>query len=218
MQNTSIDQLISRGHHPDTAHKSSDEQSVDLKLLVFDMGKVFIHFDWERTYEGFVQASNKSVEDVKSALEAMYHPYERGHITTDQFVDYLNGTLGTRWSRADFARLWTATLDEDAEMTRLMQSLKEKYPLYLLSNINETSFGYLQDRFNVAQHFEELVLSYKVGHMKPAAEIYHEVLNRSQLPAQHCLFIDDLAENIQGPKQLVCTVFISLVSTICASS
>ena len=164
------------------------------------MGRVFITFDWQRTCDGFVQATGKSEESVVSALDAVYHPYERGHISTDELVVRLNSNLGTQLSRMDFARLWTATLSEDLEMTQLMRSLKEKYPLYLLSNNNETSFSFVEENYNVSQYFDEMVLSYKIGHMKPDAAIYHEVLNRSQIPAQHCLFIDDLAENIEGAK------------------
>ena len=185
-----------------TSAQQGTGQPIDLKLIVFDMGKVFIHFDWERTYEAFVNVIKADPQSVKDAFAAVYFPYECGQISTNDVIDHLNNTLDAQLTHSVFAKLWTITLDEDKEMTQLLQSLRKQLPLYLLSNINEVSFGYVQDKFNVAQHFEELVLSYKVGHLKPASEIYHEVLNRSKLPAQNCLFIDDMPENIEAAQSL----------------
>ena len=186
----------------DIANKNAAKQLTDLKLIVFDMGKVFVHFDWGLTYDAFAKATKSHPDSVKDAFSAVYFPYERGHITTQEVIDHLNNKLSARLTHAEFAELWTITLDEDTEMTQLLQELRKKFPLYLLSNINEVSFGYLQDKFNVSRHFNELVLSYKVGHIKPAIEIYHEVLHRSKLAAHNCLFIDDLAENIEAAQSI----------------
>jgi len=185
-----------------TSAPHSTQPPTDLKLIVFDMGKVFIHFDWGRTYEAFVNVTKADLQAVKDAFAGVYFPYERGHISTNDVIDHLNNTLGAQLTHSDFVKMWTITLDEDKDMTQLLQEVRKQLPLYLLSNINEVSFGYLQNKFNVAQYFEELVLSYKVGHLKPALEIYHEVLNRSKLPAQHCLFIDDVAENIEAAQSI----------------
>ena len=177
------------------------KRSTEIKLLIFDMGKVFIHFDWDRTYDAFVNITKRDLGSVKTAFAAVYFPYERGDITTQDVINHLNKELGSSLTHAEFSSLWTSTLDEDKEMTQLLQTLrKTQLPMYLLSNINEVSFGHLQDNFNVSQHFDELVLSYKVGHIKPAPEIYHEVLNRSKMPAENCLFIDDMHENIEAAR------------------
>jgi putative hydrolase of the HAD superfamily len=55
---------------------------------------------------------------------------------------------------------------------------------------------------NVERHFDELILSYKVGCSKPEAEIYREVLKRAGKPASDCLFVDDLECNIQAAAAL----------------
>ncbi len=179
------------------------KQPAEIKLLIFDMGKVFVHFDWGRTYDAFVNVTKRAPESVKTAFAAVYFPYERGHITTQDVINHLNKELNSSMTHAEFSALWTSTLDEDKEMTQLLQTLrKNQLPMYLLSNINEVSFVHLQGNFNVSQHFDELILSYKVGHIKPALEIYHEVLNRSRIPAQHCLFVDDMLENIEAAESV----------------
>ena len=87
-------------------------------------------------------------------------------------------------------------------MSQLLQVLRRQRPLYLLSNTNEVHYHFLQSRYNVARHFNELILSYEVGYSKPHEEIYREVLRRSKLDAQDCLFVDDLAPNIHTASTL----------------
>jgi putative hydrolase of the HAD superfamily len=189
--------------NPSTVSIAKETKPPIIKLLIFDMGKVFVHFDWGRTYEAFVKVTKRDLETVKTVFSAVYFPYERGHITTQDVIDHINKELEASLDHVEFSNLWTSTLDEDKEMTDLLQTLrKTQLPMYLLSNINEVSYGYLQEKFNVAQHFDELVLSYKVGHIKPAVEIYHEVLNRSNMSAENCLFIDDVEENIEAAKSV----------------
>ncbi len=204
MNNISPNKSNASSDYSSTAvDQKSPEQSAEIKLLIFDMGKVFIHFDWERTYGAFVKATKRDPESVKAAFLAVYFPYERGQITTQDVINHLNKELESSLTHAEFSALWTSTLDEDKEMTALLQILrKSKLPMYLLSNINEVSFGHVENNFNISRHFDELVLSYKVGHIKPAVEIYHEVLNRSKMPAQNCLFIDDMYENIEAAKSV----------------
>jgi len=78
--------------------------------------------------------------------------------------------------------------------------LKAHCPLYLLSNTNENHYSFLQSNFNVARHFEELILSYEIGAQKPEHKIYAEVLKRSGLPGTEIAFFDDLVTNIEAAK------------------
>ena len=87
-------------------------------------------------------------------------------------------------------------------MAELLSILKEQRPLYLLSNTNELHFNHLQEQFDISRHFQELILSYEVGSVKPCTPIYQEVLRRSGLPAHNCLFVDDLEQNILAAQTL----------------
>jgi putative hydrolase of the HAD superfamily len=52
----------------------------------------------------------------------------------------------------------------------------------------------------VDEIFETIVDSAFVGCRKPEAEIYALTVKRLGLPAQACLFIDDLAPNCEGAR------------------
>lgn len=174
-----------------------------MKLFVFDMGHVFVDFEWESVCEGFCQRSTRTREELKDAFRQLAQlGYESGRINTDDFLAELNKHLDCNIDRAEFTKLWTATFRENTEMALLMQELRRQRPLYLLSNTNEIHYEYLESSFQVSRHFDELILSYKVGSSKPEPEIYEEVLRRSGMAPEDCFFIDDLNQNVEAARRL----------------
>lgn len=174
-----------------------------MKLLVFDMGHVFVDFEWEAVCGGFCRRTGCSLETLRPVFgELSQLGYESGQIGTDAFLAELNKRLGADITRQEFSELWLHTFRENPQMAELLQSLKKQRPLYLLSNTNEVQYEWLQANYNVARHFEHLVLSYKVGCSKPEEEIYRLVLERSGLRAQDCLFVDDLERNVKAAARL----------------
>lgn len=174
-----------------------------MQILVFDMGHVFIDFEWDAVCHGFCAKSGKTADDLRGVMrEVATLGYESGKIDTAGFLAAMNQRLGTEITREEFEQLWTHTFRENLEMAELLQKLRSQRPLYLLSNTNEVHYEWLQRTYNVERHFDELILSYKVGWSKPEADIYREVLRRCGRPASDCLFIDDLECNIEAAKAL----------------
>jgi glucose-1-phosphatase len=174
-----------------------------MKLLVFDMGHVFINFCWDTVCDAFAKRAGIPREQFGKVLDYMETlGYEKGKISTERFLSELNEQLNLQLDCAEFTQLWNLTFEEDRDMRLLMDHLAQRWPLYLLSNTNENHFGYLQERFDVSRNFRELILSYEVGYTKPEAEIYEEVLNRSGYAAADCLLIDDLEANIRAANHL----------------
>ncbi len=174
-----------------------------MKLLVFDMGHVFVDFEWEEVCLGFCREAGCSRDRLKEVfVHAAGLGYERGSISTQDFLAELNRLLESEISQARFNDLWTFGFRENKEMAKLLQKLREQRPLCLLSNTNEVHYDFIQSRYNVERHFDELVLSYKVGYTKPQAEIYHEVLRRAAVEPGDCLFVDDLECNVEAASKL----------------
>lgn len=167
------------------------------------MGHVFVDFEWEVVSEGFRRISGKSKDELRHSFkEVAALGYESGLVSTLEFLKALNQYLGTNITLDEFRHLWTVTFRENLEMAELLSRLKRQMPLYLLSNTNEIHFEHLESNFNVTRHFSEVILSYKVGCSKPDFDIYHEVLRRSKVPAQGCLFIDDLEPNVKAAREV----------------
>ncbi len=174
-----------------------------VKLLVFDMGHVFVDFDWNEVCAGFANLAGMNAAQFGEVMAyAATLGYEHGRVTTEQFLEAMNERLSLNLSVAQFTALWNHGFHENARMADLLQSLKRSRALYLLSNTNENHYNFLQSNFNVARHFEERILSYEVGHTKPGESIYLEVFKRSGFTPEECLFIDDLEANVLTARKL----------------
>jgi len=175
----------------------------EVKLLAFDMGKVFVDFQWEVVCKGFCERSAMAMEEFRVVLKyAATLGYEHGRITTEEFVAALNRKIGSQISLEEFLELWVVSYEENQQMAALLEALSKRLPLYVVSNTNEAHHSYLQRRFNVERHFKEKLYSYQIGSCKPEPEIYLEIMRRSGLPAEQCLFIDDLEQNVAAAREL----------------
>jgi len=182
---------------------SCKQDSTPLKLLVFDMGHVFVDFVWSEVCQGFCDRANMKAEQFKEVLAYVGSlGYEAGQIDTVGFVKALNEKLSLSLTVEEFDEIWNFGFHENQEMAALLQELGKSYPLYLLSNTNESHYGFLQRTFKVDRHFKELILSHEVGFTKPDRRIYEEVLKRSGLAANEHLFVDDLERNVRAAQEL----------------
>jgi putative hydrolase of the HAD superfamily len=182
--------------------------NTEIKLLVFDMGGVFVRYEWKVVCGGLAQAFGVTPESFYETFERVNNShYERGKLTTVELVNRLNQAIGSALTEEEFHVLWNNSLDEDVQMTGIFKELRQQFPLYLLSNINDSNYTFLETKFNVSRHFNELILSHEVGYIKPEPEIYHEVLKRSGMAPHHCLFVDDLQPNVEGARAVGLNAF-----------
>ena len=71
----------------------------------------------------------------------------------------------------------------------------------LLSNTNDIHFRFIRKHYPVLRHFDDFVLSYEVGVMKPDAGIYAEALRRAGVPPSECFFVDDKQVNVDAARK-----------------
>ena len=63
-------------------------------------------------------------------------------------------------------------------------------------------FGFVKKKFPEILIFDEYVLSYEVGFMKPHPQIFKEALRKARAEAEECVFIDDIEGNIEAALSL----------------
>jgi putative hydrolase of the HAD superfamily len=140
-------------------------------------------------------------EDGENPLFAM----ERGEITEPAFLerlaDGLEPLLGHRPALHRFREIYFAALDPNEPMIELMRELKAagKRMAMLTNNVREWE-PLWRSMLPVDEIFETVVDSGFVGCRKPEARIYELTLERIALPAEACLFVDDLLPNCEGAE------------------
>jgi putative hydrolase of the HAD superfamily len=130
---------------------------------------------------------------------------ERGEISEDEFLDRLEdgleAILDHRPHLRNFRHTFFEALDSNEPMIDLMRELEaEGLKMAMLTNNVREWEPLWRSMLPVDEIFEEIVDSAFVGCRKPEARIYELTLERIGMPAEACLFIDDLHTNIEGAR------------------
>ncbi len=184
-----------------------------MKLIVFDMGHVFIDFKFDEVLRGFCTRAGIGMEHFRPVVNRLSGlGYEVGEISTEGFLGHLNAELRAIAAAEsikfdditieEFHALWNHNFSENEEMSELLQSLRGKRPLALLSNTNESHFESLESKFKVTRHFGLVFLSYLIGFQKPDLRIYQHVIKTAGRRPEEIVFVDDRSENIEAARSL----------------
>ena len=131
---------------------------------------------------------------------------ERGEISEEAFLatltDSLEPLLGHRPEMHRFREIYFEALDPNPPMIELMRELEAAgYRMAMLTNNVREWEPLWRSMLPVDEIFETVVDSGFVGMRKPDPEIYALTLNRLDLPAEACVFIDDLEHNIVAARE-----------------
>ena len=177
-----------------------------IKNIIFDFGDVFINLDKPATYR---ELSKLGITEISVEMMKVYHHYEMGLISTDEFVNFFH--LQFQISKEDLIRSWNAILLDFPKhrlefLKELMES--EKYRLFLLSNTNELHISWIKNDWGMELYnefkncFEQFYLSHEIHFRKPNKDIFEFVLNENNLEPSETIFIDDTKENTDTAEEL----------------
>jgi glucose-1-phosphatase len=175
--------------------------------LIFDFGNVVGFFDYLRACERFAVHLGMTGTGFRDLLVDRGFPrllakFESGRIEPEQFAAGVMDLSGVRLPYDDFVRAWEDIFWPNESVAELIRLLKDMgYPLYLGSNTNLLHATHYRRQFaETLDLFDGFILSYEVGHMKPAREFFEACVQAAGRPAPSCIFIDDIAENVEGAR------------------
>lgn len=186
----------------------------DKKVLAFDLGRVLFDFDYNIALEKIKDKIGVPIEEViKELFENDFGlSFEKGEVSSQQFYTRFKETFKATLSYQYFVDVWCEIFAPNQDVIELVRYLKGKYPLYLISNINELHFEYLFKGYRqVFSLFNQLILSYKIKSVKPEKAIYQTLKDRAGVGFEDIIYIDDRNDLITKAKDyhLQCLQFIS---------
>jgi putative hydrolase of the HAD superfamily len=183
-----------------------------VKAIISDFGGV-LTTPLLGSFMAFQDETGISTKDLGKAMQAIAeadgeHPLfelERGEITEAAFLeriaDGLEPLLGHRPEMHRFKEIYFEALSPNPPMIELMRALKaEGFRMAMLTNNVREWEPLWRSMLPVDEIFELVVDSAFVGYRKPESEIYELTLERVGLPAEACLFVDDIAVNCEGAR------------------
>lgn len=187
--------------------------SNSIKAIIFDLGNVLIDFDHRIAARKASQFSDKSAEEIfntffDSEITALF---EEGKISPLQFFQRLKGMLNLRLDFDSFLPIWNEIFfltEKNQEVYSLAKTLKNRYQITLLSNINILHFDYLKKNFPVFDAFHNIITSFESGFRKPHPLIYKKTLDILEVAPKNTFYTDDRPELVREASSLGIQAFI----------
>jgi epoxide hydrolase-like predicted phosphatase len=181
-----------------------------IKVVIFDLGGIFIDNSWVEIYQLISKETGLSESFVKETSNPLLKKWERGEIEEKDFWEGFERRTKITLTGKFKKGLWVEThkryTKELPEAWRILERLKkEKKRIVLLSNIIPPHLESIRKRGiekKLANRgVEAFLYSCEIGLSKPGIDIYKVVLDRLETSPEKCIFIDDRVKNIEGAKK-----------------
>jgi len=174
------------------------------EVVVFDLGKVLLDFDYDIAIRRFAERSNVGIDKVRELINSsVQYDYESGKITTDEFFSYVRNGAGFQGGRSEFVDFFSDIFSPMEMMLNFFKRVKKAgLPVCVFSNTNEIAIQYISKHCSFYNDFDFYVLSFQEKGMKPDEPIYRVVEKKTMKSGEAILYIDDRLENIETGNRL----------------
>ena len=182
----------------------------NIKAIIFDLGGVILNISYQNTIDSFKKLGVRNTGNFysKKTQSNIFNLIETGEITAEQFLSELQ-ELTDNATIQEVKDAWNSMLlDFPENRLELLNTLKNEYKLFLLSNTNSIHINAISNQLgntkwkSFCNIFDKMYLSHQIGVRKPNIEAFQFILKQQKLNPNEVLFIDDSPQHIEGAKKL----------------
>jgi putative hydrolase of the HAD superfamily len=173
-------------------------------LFLMDLGNVLVKFDHALIARKLSKLSRQPVFAIVSKFirSGLGEAFDEGKISPEEFVSRVIKDLKLRVSPEEFKTIWNEIFFDNPGMEALVARIKERYPIFVISDTNRLHFEHVRSRFPILGNVQRFILSYEVGVRKPHPKIFVEAIRQAQTTAERTFFVDDRAEVVEAASKL----------------
>lgn len=178
-----------------------------IDAIIFDLGRVLVDFDHNRSATVMASASGLSVKEVYDLFfdSDLIQRFEAGRFSPQRFYRQVKHLLGFEMPMREFVAVWNDIFfisEKNRRVHALARSLSRRYPLAVLSNINELHLDFVRRHYRIFRPFRHFFASCEEGCVKPHPRIYRRALKRLGARPQRTVYIDDRPDLIAAARKL----------------
>lgn len=176
------------------------------EIALFDLGHVVLDWDPARLYAKIIDMPQERDAFLTDICNMTWHTRHDAGVS---FADNAAGLIrkypqyeseilawGRRWME-----MFDGYVDGTAELIERLDA--RQVPLYALSNVPAEPWDEMLDAFDILHRFRHVVVSGRIGMVKPDPAIYRHALEKMGHPApESVLFIDDSLRNTEAASAL----------------
>ncbi len=169
--------------------------------VIFDLGGVLVSVDFMRACMRLEAAGGAPAAVILEAIAKGQDKlgFDTGRLSPQQFAERFCAAIGVRLPYAEFAEIWCGIFAEKADVTALLDEIGQKADLLLLSNTDPLHLAYVRSHYGFLGKFGRLVLSYEVGHAKPARQIFERARGLAA-PGSRLIYFDDVPDYVAAAR------------------
>jgi HAD superfamily hydrolase (TIGR01509 family) len=168
-------------------------------IVVFDLGKVLLDFDYAKSSRLFAARSGASAADVEKLINhsPLLYRYETGLMTREEFYREVSATTSFGGTLEEFGEIFADIFEPIPAMVELQATLRKRgIPTFIFSNTNDLAIGHIRRKYPFFSNFDGYIFSYEHGAMKPTAKLYEAVERETGRRGAEIIYLDDRAENV----------------------
>ncbi len=165
-----------------------------IKNIIFDLGNVIINYNQKKIISNFTDKE----DEIKYIFDEIFNSPEwtlmdLGDITNDGAIEIINKRNKFKYEKLtqEFLNEWYKKQPINRDIVEIAKTLKKNgYNLFVLSNMANLTYEYFKNDefFSLCTG---IVISAHEHVKKPDEKVYRLLLERYNLNAEECLFIDD---------------------------
>jgi len=169
------------------------------RVIIFDLGNTLVRFDHSISAKKFANLFHLDSEEVRRLFfdSKLTQAFERGQISPKEFHARITRHLRVKLPFKDFVSIWNDIFWLDEGSCAIARRLKKDYKLFLLSNISRLHYEYIVKKFDILKIFDEIIVSFAVGAIKPEKLIFEDAVRRAGGDKSAVLYIDDREDLIK---------------------
>ena len=172
-----------------------------IKAVIFDLGGVLVRTEFpevRQRLEERLGCAPGTLDRIVWGGET-WELAQSGRISYEEYWRRVGDDLGfsTEEEIKDFRREYFSGDRLDQELVSLIEALRPRYKIGLLSNAPDRLDTWLEEEWGIRGLFDSIVYSAKVGLVKPDPSIFHLILEQLDVAPSEALFIDDFPCNIE---------------------
>jgi putative hydrolase of the HAD superfamily len=177
-------------------------QSGAYAAVLFDFGGVLTTSVWD-SFAAFLRKEGLDPDTIKNLFRhdpdalADLRGLETGELTEGEFEAKFGKRLGLKDPEGLIDSMFEGMRPDEPMVAAVREIRAAGLRTGLVSNSWSTSH---YDRRLLSELFDVSVISAEVHLHKPEPEIYRLAAERLEVPAESCIFVDDLRENCEGAE------------------
>jgi epoxide hydrolase-like predicted phosphatase len=171
-----------------------------IDTLIFDQGGVLVGTQWENATIAWSNLNGTTSREVMDRILAgdAYTSFMRGEIDRAGFRDRVCARLNIQQDPETFDEVWCSIIDPNPEIVPLVENLSARYRMVIGSNTDELHQKRIQEVQPIVTSFDDVLLSYELGVLKPDINFFDSGLAKLDLTPDQCVFIDDRKNNVDS--------------------